>query len=88
MENLENLHMFTTPLVFCSFATDIVDIYYNSDEVVCEDIELQAFVKDIYIYGMRGIKASGETYEPFLETDSLFCLVHRNTYNSIFSSVI
>nr|XP_020670265.1 arachidonate 5-lipoxygenase-like [Pogona vitticeps] len=42
-----------------SFVTDIVEIYYDSDEVVCEDVELQAFVKDIYIYGMKGNKASG-----------------------------
>lgn len=43
----------------CSFAEDVIQIYYESDEVVCEDVELQAFVKDIYVYGMRGVKASG-----------------------------
>ncbi|KFV82850.1 Arachidonate 5-lipoxygenase, partial [Struthio camelus australis] len=42
-----------------SFAEDVIRIYYESDEVVCEDVELQAFVKDIYVYGMRGVKASG-----------------------------
>ncbi|XP_026707276.1 arachidonate 5-lipoxygenase [Athene cunicularia] len=42
-----------------SFAEDVIHIYYESDEVVCEDVELQAFVKDIYVYGMRGVKASG-----------------------------
>ncbi|KAM9610451.1 polyunsaturated fatty acid 5-lipoxygenase isoform 4-T5 [Morphnus guianensis] len=42
-----------------SFAEDVIQIYYESDEVVCEDVELQAFVKDIYVYGMRGVKASG-----------------------------
>uniref|UniRef100_A0A8C9EIB8 Arachidonate 5-lipoxygenase n=1 Tax=Pavo cristatus TaxID=9049 RepID=A0A8C9EIB8_PAVCR len=42
-----------------SFAEDVIQIYYESDEVVCEDVELQAFVKDIYMYGMRGVKASG-----------------------------
>uniref|UniRef100_A0A8C9EIG7 Arachidonate 5-lipoxygenase n=1 Tax=Pavo cristatus TaxID=9049 RepID=A0A8C9EIG7_PAVCR len=41
------------------FAEDVIQIYYESDEVVCEDVELQAFVKDIYMYGMRGVKASG-----------------------------
>lgn len=44
----------------CSFAEDVIQIYYESDEVVCEDVELQAFVKDIYMYGMRGVKASGK----------------------------
>ena len=43
----------------CSFAEDVIHIYYESDEMVCEDVELQAFVKDIYVYGMRGVKASG-----------------------------
>ncbi|XP_051475616.1 polyunsaturated fatty acid 5-lipoxygenase isoform X3 [Apus apus] len=42
-----------------SFAEDVIHIYYESDEIVCEDVELQAFVKDIYVYGMRGVKASG-----------------------------
>ncbi|XP_041271391.1 polyunsaturated fatty acid 5-lipoxygenase isoform X2 [Onychostruthus taczanowskii] len=42
-----------------SFAEDVIHIYYESNEVVCEDVELQAFVKDIYVYGMRGVKASG-----------------------------
>uniref|UniRef100_A0A8D2LIB4 Arachidonate 5-lipoxygenase n=1 Tax=Varanus komodoensis TaxID=61221 RepID=A0A8D2LIB4_VARKO len=42
-----------------SFVTEIVNIYYDSDETVCEDVELQAFVKDIYVYGMRSNKASG-----------------------------
>ncbi|XP_063154677.1 polyunsaturated fatty acid 5-lipoxygenase [Candoia aspera] len=42
-----------------SFVTDIVNIYYGSEEAVCEDLELQAFVKDIFVYGMRGNKDSG-----------------------------
>ncbi|XP_054840938.1 polyunsaturated fatty acid 5-lipoxygenase [Eublepharis macularius] len=42
-----------------SFVMEVVAIYYDSDETVCEDLELQAFVKDIYVYGMRGNKASG-----------------------------
>lgn len=43
---------------------DVIDIYYKSDEVVCEDIELQAFVKDVYVYGMNGNKSSGEMCQP------------------------
>ncbi|XP_030426366.1 arachidonate 5-lipoxygenase isoform X2 [Gopherus evgoodei] len=45
--------------VIKSFTTDVIDIYYESDEVVCEDVELQAFVKDVYVYGMKGNKSSG-----------------------------
>lgn len=37
----------------------MVGIYYESDQVVEEDQELQDFVKDVYVYGMRGRKASG-----------------------------
>ena len=38
---------------------EVVDIYYEGDQVVEEDLELQDFVKDVYMYGMRGKKASG-----------------------------
>lgn len=37
----------------------MVSIYYENDQVVEEDQELQDFVKDVYVYGMRGRKASG-----------------------------
>lgn len=36
-----------------------MSIYYENDQVVEEDQELQDFVKDVYVYGMRGRKASG-----------------------------
>lgn len=39
--------------------TEVVSIYYENDQVVEEDQELQDFVKDVYVYGMRGRKASG-----------------------------
>ncbi|KFO33958.1 arachidonate 5-lipoxygenase isoform X1 [Fukomys damarensis] len=42
-----------------SFVAEVVGLYYESDQVVAEDVELQAFAKDIYVYGMRGSKASG-----------------------------
>ncbi|XP_029464988.1 arachidonate 5-lipoxygenase-like [Rhinatrema bivittatum] len=42
-----------------NFVTDVVNIYYKSDEVVCEDTELQAFVKEVFIFGLRGNKATG-----------------------------
>lgn len=41
------------------FTADVVDIYYESDQVVEEDQELQDFVSDVFMYGMRGRKASG-----------------------------
>ncbi|KAG8133003.1 hypothetical protein E2320_010820, partial [Naja naja] len=41
------------------FVTDIINIYYGSEEAVSEDLELQAFVKDIFVYGMRSNKDSG-----------------------------
>ncbi|XP_036912606.1 polyunsaturated fatty acid 5-lipoxygenase isoform X1 [Sturnira hondurensis] len=42
-----------------TFVADVVGVYYESDQVVVEDQELQDFVKDVYVYGMRGKKASG-----------------------------
>lgn len=41
------------------FMAEVVGIYYKSDQVVAEDQELQNFVNDVYVYGMRGKKASG-----------------------------
>ena len=41
-----------------------MDIYYKSDQVVEEEQELQDFVKDVYMYGMRGKKASGGDLSP------------------------
>ncbi|XP_069428424.1 polyunsaturated fatty acid 5-lipoxygenase [Ovis canadensis] len=42
-----------------TFVAEVVDIYYEGDQVVEDDQELQDFVKDVYMYGMRGKKASG-----------------------------
>ncbi|NIG58444.1 arachidonate 5-lipoxygenase isoform 1 [Pontoporia blainvillei] len=42
-----------------AFTAEVVDIYYESDRVVEGDQELQDFVKDVYMYGMRGKKSSG-----------------------------
>ncbi|XP_036429902.1 polyunsaturated fatty acid 5-lipoxygenase [Colossoma macropomum] len=36
-----------------SFVTDVVNIYYASDEAVQEDEEIQAFVKDVCSFGMQ-----------------------------------
>lgn len=51
----------------------MVDIYYKSDQVVEEDQELQDFVKDVYMYGMRGKKASGGDLAPPRSPLSLPC---------------
>ncbi|EHH64670.1 Arachidonate 5-lipoxygenase [Macaca fascicularis] len=40
------------------FTAEVVGIYYESDQVVQEDPELQDFVNDVYVYGMRGRKSS------------------------------
>lgn len=40
--------------------------------MVVEDQELQDFVKDIYVYGMRGKKTSGKNH-PQLSSSPLFC---------------
>ncbi|XP_026134668.1 arachidonate 5-lipoxygenase-like [Carassius auratus] len=36
-----------------SFVTDVVNIYYEKDETVQEDEEIQAFVKDVCSFGMQ-----------------------------------
>uniref|UniRef100_A0AAR2KBZ5 Arachidonate 5-lipoxygenase a n=1 Tax=Pygocentrus nattereri TaxID=42514 RepID=A0AAR2KBZ5_PYGNA len=36
-----------------SFVTDVVNIYYASDETVQEDDEIQAFIKDVCSFGMQ-----------------------------------
>ncbi|XP_076019755.1 polyunsaturated fatty acid 5-lipoxygenase [Genypterus blacodes] len=36
-----------------SFVSDVLSIYYTSDEVVQEDKEIQAFVKDVCSFGMQ-----------------------------------
>lgn len=50
----------------------MVGIYYESDQVVVEDQELQDFVKDVYVYGMRGKKASGRNHSQ-LSSSPLCC---------------
>ncbi|XP_040292489.1 polyunsaturated fatty acid 5-lipoxygenase [Bufo bufo] len=42
-----------------AFVEDVIDIYYESDETVCEDSELQAFVKDVLVFGLQDNEASG-----------------------------
>uniref|UniRef100_A0A8C2RZT1 Lipoxygenase domain-containing protein n=1 Tax=Capra hircus TaxID=9925 RepID=A0A8C2RZT1_CAPHI len=54
-----------------TFVAEVVDIYYEGDQVVEEDPELQDFVKDVYMYGMRGKKASG--FPKSLKTKEKLC---------------
>ncbi|XP_066456712.1 polyunsaturated fatty acid 5-lipoxygenase [Eleutherodactylus coqui] len=42
-----------------TFVGDVMDIYYESDETICQDSELQAFVKDVFVFGLRDNEASG-----------------------------
>ncbi|XP_069741948.1 polyunsaturated fatty acid 5-lipoxygenase isoform X5 [Narcine bancroftii] len=41
------------------FVTEVVNIYYDDDEAVQMDIELQAFVKDVFVYGLKDNKKTG-----------------------------
>uniref|UniRef100_W5MSR6 Arachidonate 5-lipoxygenase a n=1 Tax=Lepisosteus oculatus TaxID=7918 RepID=W5MSR6_LEPOC len=41
------------------FVTDVVNIYYDSDESVQNDEEIQAFVKDVSVFGMQDTENSG-----------------------------
>lgn len=43
--------------------TDVVDIYYDKDETVQEDTEIQAFVKDVCSFGMQDFDYCGK-YTP------------------------
>ncbi|XP_068838120.1 polyunsaturated fatty acid 5-lipoxygenase isoform X3 [Capricornis sumatraensis] len=54
-----------------TFVAEVVDIYYEGDQAVQEDPELQDFVKDVYMYGMRGKKASG--FPKSLKTKEKLC---------------
>ncbi len=40
-------------LSLCSFVSDVVKIYYVSDEAVQQDVEIQEFVKDVACFGMN-----------------------------------
>ncbi|XP_028651771.1 polyunsaturated fatty acid 5-lipoxygenase [Erpetoichthys calabaricus] len=42
-----------------SFVADVVEIYYDSDETVQTDVELQAFVKDVCVFGLKDNEHSG-----------------------------
>uniref|UniRef100_A0A8B9LGI9 Arachidonate 5-lipoxygenase a n=1 Tax=Astyanax mexicanus TaxID=7994 RepID=A0A8B9LGI9_ASTMX len=47
-----------------SFVTDMINIYYASDETVQEDEEIQAFVKDVCSFGMQDFDYCGEKKFP------------------------
>lgn len=46
-------------LLFLSFVSDVVNIYYDNDEVVQEDEEIQGFVKDVCSFGMQDFDQCG-----------------------------
>eukprot|EP00061_Rhincodon_typus_P015073 g42547.t1 len=41
-----------------SFVTEVVNIYYDDDKAVQTDTELQAFVKDVFVYGLKDNKST------------------------------
>ena len=43
-----------------SFLSDVVHIYYISDETVQKDVEIQAFIKDVCSFGMQDFDHCGE----------------------------
>lgn len=43
-----------------SFVADVVHIFYDSDKMVQEDEEIQAFVKDVCSFGMQDFDYCGE----------------------------
>jgi len=47
-------------VLFCSFVSDVVNIYYASDEVVQQDEEIQAFVKDVCNFGLQDFDSCGK----------------------------
>lgn len=42
-----------------SFVSDVVHIYYTSDEKLQEDVEIQAFIKDVCSFGMQDFDFCG-----------------------------
>lgn len=42
-----------------SFVSDVVHIYYTSDETVQADEEIQAFIKDVCSFGMQDFDHCG-----------------------------
>ncbi|KAL1277276.1 hypothetical protein QQF64_023949, partial [Cirrhinus molitorella] len=50
-----------------SFVSDVVQIYYGSDEMVQEDKEIQAFVQDVCFSGMKNCPKNCE-FPTFLKT--------------------
>lgn len=49
-------------LLFLSFVSDVVNIYYADDEAVQEDEEIQGFVKDACSFGMQDFDQCGELH--------------------------
>ncbi|XP_069466661.1 polyunsaturated fatty acid 5-lipoxygenase-like isoform X2 [Ambystoma mexicanum] len=59
-----------------NFVKDVVCFYYDGDQAVREDTEVQAFVKDVFVNGLRNCKASGfpesiQTKEQLIEYATL-----------------
>nr|XP_055054315.1 polyunsaturated fatty acid 5-lipoxygenase-like isoform X2 [Misgurnus anguillicaudatus] len=48
------------------FVADVVEIYYDSNEKVQKDVEIQEFVKDVSLFGIQDSK--GDRFPQFLNT--------------------
>lgn len=49
-----------TLLLFPSFVSEVLHLYYKDDDAVVEDEEIQAFVKDVRNFGMQDFESCGE----------------------------
>lgn len=45
---------------FCSFVDEVINIYYDSDETVQKDVEIQEFVKDVSVFAMHDSTGESE----------------------------
>jgi len=60
---IKTCFLFSNLILICSlssFATDVVNIYYDKDETVQGDEEIQAFVKDVCSFGMQDFDKCGK----------------------------
>lgn len=46
-----------------SYVCEVISLYYKDDEAVHHDDEIQAFVKDVQVFGMQDYDHSGELKE-------------------------
>lgn len=52
--------MCDTSILFPSFVSEVLHLYYKDNDAVEEDEEIQAFVKDVHNFGMQDFQTCGE----------------------------